>query len=124
MRIARAGHLPLFYYSKSVNEIRKVQPSGIGLGLRDEKVFDFSLEELQIEYRKGDIFLFVTDGITESLNTILEQYGDDRLINILRDFNEAPAEIICAEIIKSVKQFSEKAKQHDDITLVTVKTID
>ncbi len=123
MRIARAGHLPLFYYSKSVNEIRKVQPAGIGLGIRDEKVFDFSIEEIQIEYRKGDIFLFVTDGITESLNTILEQYGDDRLMEILKEFNEAPAEIICAEIIKSVKQFSEKAKQHDDITLVTIKTM-
>lgn len=123
LRIARAGHLPLFFYSKSVNEIRKVQPAGIGLGIRDEKVFDFSIEEIQIEYRKGDIFLFVTDGITESLNTILEQYGDDRLMEILKDFNEAPAEIICAEIIKSVKQFSEKAKQHDDITLVAIKTM-
>jgi serine phosphatase RsbU (regulator of sigma subunit) len=123
LRIARAGHLPLFYYSKSVNEIRKVQPAGIGLGIRDEKVFDFSIEEIQIEYKKGDIFLFVTDGITESLNMILEQYGDDRLMEMLKEFNEAPAEIICAEIIKSVKHFSEKAKQHDDITLVAIKTM-
>ncbi|MCX7833330.1 MAG: SpoIIE family protein phosphatase [Ignavibacteria bacterium] len=123
LNLARAGHIPMFYYNKEVNEVRKVQPEGLGLGISDNKTFEFSLEQISINYKPGDMFIFVTDGITEAMNNYYEQYGESNLIEIIKDFCTKPAEVISEEIIKSVKKFSGDVKQHDDITIVVVKAI-
>ncbi len=121
--LARAGHIPMFYYNKAVNEVRKVQPEGLGLGLSDDRTFEFSLEQISINYKPGDIFVFATDGITEAMNLNYDQYGENQLFEIVKDLNDKPAKVITEEIIKSVKNFSGSAKQHDDITIVIVKSI-
>lgn len=123
INLSRAGHIPMFYYNKEVNEVRKVQPEGLGLGLSDNKTFEFSLEQISLSYKPGDIFIFATDGITEAMNTSYEQYGEEKLVEIVKELNEEPAKVISEEIIKSVKNFSGDAKQHDDITIVVVKAL-
>lgn len=123
LNLARAGHIPMYYYNKEVNEVRKFQPEGLGLGLSDNKTFEFSLEQISINYKAGDLFIFVTDGITEAMNLNYEQYGEDKLIEIVKEHNKAPAKVIADKIIKSVKNFSGEAKQYDDITIVVVKAI-
>jgi len=121
LRFARAGHLPMFHYSIITDEIRKIQPGGIGLGLSDDRVFKLSMEEIHINYSAGDIFLFVTDGITEAMGEGNEEYGEQRLTHILKNSLGMSAVDLCDEVIRSVSEFSGNMKQHDDITLVAVK---
>ena len=121
MSLARAGHLPLFHFNSKNNSIRKMQPGGIGIGLSDDETFKESLVEIKLDFQNGDIFLLVSDGITESINKAGEQFGEKRLINYLVSNNNLSSKQICEGILSNVKNFSEDMKQIDDITLVVVK---
>ena len=98
-----------------------MQPGGIGIGLSDDETFKESLEEIKLDFQKGDIFLLVSDGITESINKAGEQFGENRLTNYLKNNNNLNSRQICEGILLSVKNFSGDMKQFDDMTLVVVK---
>ncbi len=120
---ARAGHLPLYYFSNRIKEIRKIQPSGIGLGLSEKNIFDFSIEEIKIEYFTGDIFLFISDGVTEALNRAGEQFGEQRLLELVKNNHESDSKNLVDNILESVQSFSSDTNQFDDITVVVVKSV-
>lgn len=44
---------------------------------------DFSYEDRELDYEKGDILVLLTDGVTESRNAESEQFGIERVENIL-----------------------------------------
>jgi serine phosphatase RsbU (regulator of sigma subunit) len=121
MHLARAGHLPLFYYSAQHGQVEKITPKGLGMGLDDEKLFAAELEEKNLSYDCGDVFLFVTDGITEAQNGNGSEFGEESVSEILSLHSAASAEIIRDHIIAAVKSFAQNAQQHDDLTVVVVK---
>ena len=123
MCFARAGHLPLYYYSYKLNEIRKIQPNGIGLGLSDKNIFDYSIEEIKLEYFAGDIFLLVSDGVTEAMNRAGEQFGEKRLLDLVNINHGSNSKKLVEDIMDSVQSFSSDTNQYDDITVVIVKSI-
>jgi phosphoserine phosphatase RsbU/P len=119
--LARAGHLPLYHYRAAEGDVVVVTPRGLGLGLNDAGLFSSELEERLVRYHAGDILLFVTDGITEAQNDAGEQYGDDRLVGLLRDRAATDAAGIRDAVLKDVSNFAAGAHQHDDETIVVVK---
>ena len=119
---ARAGHLPLYHYDAADNKIRKIQPGGIGLGLGDNLLFINNLEEVSINYRLGDIFLFVSDGIVEAMNREGDLYGETRLFENIMHNSGSPSDTICSRIIDSVRDFSYAGIENDDMTVVVVKS--
>ncbi len=121
MRLARAGHLPLFYYSAKTGAVEKITPKGLGMGLDDEKIFAAELEEKKLTYDHGDVFLFVTDGITEAQNGKGAEFGEDQVSEILSCQSASSAEKIRDHIIAAVKSFAQNTHQHDDLTVVVVK---
>jgi sigma-B regulation protein RsbU (phosphoserine phosphatase) len=123
LSFARAGHLPLYYYNHNISEIRKIQPSGMGLGLSERNIFDYSIEEVRIDYSAGDIFLFVSDGVLEALNRAGEQFGEMKLLDIVRQKSDSSSKIIIDEVLKSVELFTSDTNQFDDITVVAVKAV-
>jgi phosphoserine phosphatase RsbU/P len=46
--------------------VHRLLPRGIGLGLSNRRMFDAELEEREIAYGRGDVFLLITDGITSA----------------------------------------------------------
>ncbi|MGH7494176.1 MAG: SpoIIE family protein phosphatase [bacterium] len=121
MHLARAGHLPLFYYSAQHGHVEKITPKGLGMGLDDEKLFAAELEEKKLNYDCGDVFLFVTDGITEAQNGTGSEFGEESVSEILSRHSTASAEKIRDHIIAAVKLFAQNTQQHDDLTVVVVK---
>ena len=123
LSFARAGHLPLYYYNHNIKEIRKIQPNGMGLGLSERNIFDYSIEEIKIEYSTGDIFLFVSDGVLEALNRAGEQYGESKLLELIKINSGFDTKKIVNDILESVKLFTSDTSQYDDITVVAVKSV-
>ena len=123
LSFARAGHLPLYYFNHNLKEIRKIQPCGIGLGLSEKNIFDFSIEEVKIEYSTGDIFLFVSDGVLEALNRAGEQFGEFNLLELIKINSKYDTKTIVNDILKSVETFTSDTSQYDDITVVAVKSV-
>ena len=60
-------------------------PDGMVLGLQidDGQMFERLLEEVDVPLGDGDLFLFYTDGISETMNAEGECFGDDRLAGLL-----------------------------------------
>ena len=106
-----------------MKEIRKIQPCGIGLGLSEKNIFDFSIEEVKIEYSTGDIFLFVSDGVLEALNRAGEQFGEFNLLELIKINSKYDTKTIVNDILKSVETFTSDTSQYDDITVVAVKSV-
>ncbi len=123
--VARAGHLPLLRYEAASGCVRRVAPPGLGLGLVPGPQFEASLEEEQLPYATGDVFLFVTDGISESHSAAGDDYGGERLVDVLRE--AARAQCGAAEIMSRVKAsvdaFTAGTEQQDDQTIVVVRAV-
>ena len=66
------------------------------------------------------LYLF-TDGVNEAENNDLEQFGDDKLISILKDnVSNTPGRIIDFTL-EEVKRHADGATQSDDITVMCIK---
>ena len=118
---ARAGHCPTLYFSKKEGSARYFENRGLGLGiLRNNKFIDH-LDELMIDYRKDDVMVLYTDGITEAQNFKKEEFGYARLKNLLEKNAHKSPEEIQQEIIRELYEFSSKENVDDDYTLIIIK---
>jgi sigma-B regulation protein RsbU (phosphoserine phosphatase) len=61
-----------------------------------------------------------TDGVTEAPDEAGEEFGEARLIEILRAHRQKPVHEMLAAILNEVQQFS-GASQADDLTLVIAR---
>ncbi|HTU99081.1 MAG TPA: SpoIIE family protein phosphatase [Luteitalea sp.] len=123
LTLARAGHLPLYHYVAATGEVRRWLPRGLGLGLTTSDLFGAELEERAIGYAAGDVFLFVTDGITESHGSDREEYGEERLMELFARLAAArtPVGGIVAAVTGAAAEYAQGAPQHDDQTVIAVR---
>jgi len=119
-RVARAGHLPLYYYDVAEGSVAKLVPPGIGLGLNDAEHPFAMLEESVRKLHAGDMYLFVSDGITEAHNEAGDDFGEDRLCAFLGDHHGEPSSLVCDMLYAEVRAFAGGAAQHDDQTIVCI----
>jgi serine phosphatase RsbU (regulator of sigma subunit)/catechol 2,3-dioxygenase-like lactoylglutathione lyase family enzyme len=70
--------------------------------------------------RRGDLLALYTDGVTESMDHGLEEFGEDRLVESLRRHRHQPPNSLLTSIVDDVRSFSPH-EQHDDITLIIAK---
>jgi serine phosphatase RsbU (regulator of sigma subunit) len=119
--VARAWHLSLYWYRCERQIVEVVTTRGMGMGLSGNGAFAAELEERCITYAPGDVFLFVTDGITEGKNERGEEFAQENLVVLLRDSAFLTASGIRDRITEAVHAFTGTARQHDDQTVVVVK---
>jgi len=118
----RAGHSPVYHYKKDENRIDTLAPKGIGIGLNDKGIFEKTIEEITIKPNSGDLFILITDGITEAMNNYKQQFGEKRLINlIIQNADKTPDEIK-DRLLLTLNRFRNDFPQHDDQTIIILKT--
>jgi serine phosphatase RsbU (regulator of sigma subunit) len=99
-----------------------VLPRGVGFGLSTPDLFAEELEERELAYVPGDVFLFVTDGITECQTARGEEFGEERLVAALRDLaGRGTAGSIRDHLVHAVRACAGDSEQADDQTVVVVK---
>ena len=123
LHLCRAGHLPLLYFRNKSNDCVNIIPSGIGIGLTQSDIFVNSLEQIEIKAERGDILVFFTDGVVESMNGSLHEYGIDRLKNIIMQNSQKTAIEIQQAILDSVSLFQDIHPANDDLTMIILKAI-
>ncbi len=121
MSLSRAGHLPLYYYKSSAKVIERIVPKGIVLGVSKGELFSNTLQQVEMEYRPGDLFVFVTDGVLEARNMVNEEFGEYRLMQLIMKNNGMSAEQLRNLIVDEVKVFARNLEQFDDLTVVVVR---
>jgi len=117
LKIADAGHLPLIIAHPNAEvETLKVE-GGMAVGIMEGTEYT----ERQIPFGSGDIFLLYTDGVTEARNVKKEEFGEGRIKKALSGCRDKSAKEIVDYIYKTLKKFTRKAPQHDDITMIAIK---
>jgi sigma-B regulation protein RsbU (phosphoserine phosphatase) len=87
-------------------------------------MMDFaSFVEGSVTINQGDVLLGFTDGVSECMNPRDEEWGDDRLLEVLRGNRDVPAVDLAARIMTEADAFAAGAKQHDDMTLIIMKAV-
>ena len=94
------------------------------MGLERGPVFEDAIEEVRIPIKPDSIFLFYTDGITEAMDEHQQQLGEKAVVDLLKTKRHQSAINIQQSILTRVEQFRGSAEQHDDVTMVVVKSKD
>jgi serine phosphatase RsbU (regulator of sigma subunit) len=120
---ASAGHNPMILYRRSTDEVYFLKPKGfpLGIDLPDESLFAKTLALQKLKLQKDDLLLIYTDGVTEAMNAKNEQFGDDRLIQSIRDSAHLSAPEVVQKIEADIASFVRDAEQSDDVTIVAIK---
>ncbi|MCC6350546.1 MAG: SpoIIE family protein phosphatase [Candidatus Eisenbacteria bacterium] len=115
LRYVNAGHnYPLL--RRAGGEIERLETGGVPLGLFE----DAQYEESVIPFGDRDGLLLFSDGITEAMDVLQAEYGDDRLAALWETHPlDGPGEFT-ARLISDVALFRGAAAQSDDITVVVV----
>jgi serine phosphatase RsbU (regulator of sigma subunit)/catechol 2,3-dioxygenase-like lactoylglutathione lyase family enzyme len=117
LRYANCGHLCGFVLRDDTS-VESLHATATILGAFKE--WDCEVGECQLQ--SGDTFVLYTDGVTESFNPALEEFGEERLLESLRrNKSLTPCELVTA-IVNEVRLHSPH-QQHDDITLIAARSL-
>jgi serine phosphatase RsbU (regulator of sigma subunit) len=115
VRYANCGHYAGLLLRRDGN-LERLDSTCTVLGLFKE--WECTIAEQQLA--SGDTFVLYTDGVSDSRNNGGEEFGEDRLIEALREHRELPAQSMLARMLDEVREFSPN-EQDDDITLIIAK---
>jgi sigma-B regulation protein RsbU (phosphoserine phosphatase) len=115
LRVANAGQSqPLLYKD---GRCGKIELTGFPLGIFEEVSYD----EWSVTLESGNILVFHSDGIAETMNGESQFFGTTRLMKLIEQHHEASATEIADVILREVDWFTQNAPLSDDRTLVVAK---
>jgi phosphoserine phosphatase RsbU/P len=97
----------------------QIELPGVPLGSFSGVTYD----EVSIDLKRDDIFVFCTDGIFEALNEGGAEFGASRLADVVSRFRDQSARAIVDAIFEETTAFRGARPQGDDMTAVAVKII-
>jgi phosphoserine phosphatase RsbU/P len=111
-----AGHNPgvLLHRDGSYEELKA---GGLPLGLLPEARYQSRAVTMEL----GDILCIYSDGITEAAAPDDEEFGMQRLVDLLRRGRDLPLVDLMEEIPREVGEFSQGSPQGDDQTVVLLR---
>jgi sigma-B regulation protein RsbU (phosphoserine phosphatase) len=121
VRFCRAGHMPIITAANGTVNTYRTQ--GIGVGLERGIIFEKTLIEEQIDFKSGQLYAFYSDGITEAMNDKNDFFGEEKLIELLRNNSHRDVTDLVNDIWHNVKHFRGSAEPNDDMTLVLVRVV-
>jgi sigma-B regulation protein RsbU (phosphoserine phosphatase) len=114
LRYVSAGHNPPFVLHRDGSHER-LRAGGLVLGVFANQSFQSGSVELQ----SGDRMVLYTDGVTEASNSDDEEFGEERLLQVLQQDPTRTAVEIQKNILQAAAQFS-RGPWQDDATLLVV----
>jgi len=113
---ARAGHEPALMLSPDGSVERLPHKTGMAIGLWE----DLTLDEKTITLPPGSTLLLYTDGMTDCRNPAGEPFGLEGIKELLAGYTNLAAQAVCDNMLQTLKDYQQDAKQDDDVTLVAV----
>lgn len=118
---ARAGHCPVLLYNQKENKTHYLSDKGTALGMVRNATYENMINTCSLEWAAGDIMILYTDGIIEARNSRGEEFGYDRLSDVLVAHQNKSSDEIQKEVIKALYEFSGSDQLNDDHTMLVVK---
>jgi len=115
---SNAGHNPPLLM-RTDGSVEPLEGGGLILGIFGMAQY----ESRSCRFNRGDVLLLFSDGVTEAVNPANEEFGEERLIDVLRRNRNRSADEIISSVTEAVAAFASGAPSADDLTLVVAKRV-
>jgi sigma-B regulation protein RsbU (phosphoserine phosphatase) len=119
-RYARAGHLPPVVLKPHGQPVDIPVNRGQPLGLFE----DIELDEQEFTIPPGGMVLLFSDGLSEASDSQGDEFGDQRLAEVLSEHQGKTAQALCEQLWLAVQTHSGDSTLQDDFTTVVIKRFD
>lgn len=120
IELLSAGHGPLFIYSRPEDRFTELNAHALPLGILPSFASD---PPTRLQLHAGDLVLLATDGFFEWENDQGEQFGVQRMEEVIRASRDIASSEIIARLYDAVTRFSHGTRQQDDLTAVLIKRL-
>ncbi len=110
-----AGHCPTLLVGND-GSIRRLQPKSFPLGLFADAAF----EESECRLSAGDKLVIYSDGVSEANNWSRAQFGEERLRRVAGEHAQAGPRQLFDALLQEIQEFTQGARQNDDLTLLVL----
>lgn len=112
---SNAGHHPpIFFGNTTVHELNR---GGLIMGPYPDAKYERGF----VFFEPGNVLVMYTDGVTEATNRVGEEFGTERLIQIIQNDRKASSKDLCEKIFQSIDEFTESDPPRDDRTVFILK---
>ncbi len=115
-----SGHNPPAVLRRSATEVNWLTRTAPAIGLAE--MYYPGTET--ITFSDGDALLLYTDGVTEAFNIGMEQFGQERLAELLIHNVDLSASDILQAVLQGVNVFGNNQSLADDVTMIAMKISD
>ena len=112
-----AGHNPPLMLDKE-GRITTLDATGLILGVLPNQIY----ERKVIKIEPGSVIAIFTDGLEEAMNTKNEMFGQERIIETLRNSRELSSKEIVKKVQEDAINFCNGKPLHDDLTMIVIKS--
>jgi len=116
-----AGHNPPMLFRRTANgaDVARLDTGGPVIGLIEDCVY----QQGSVALTEGDVLVAYTDGISEAMNAVNEEWGEDRMMAAVGPQRAASAATLIDVLMNAADAFVAGAPQHDDMTLLVVRAV-
>jgi sigma-B regulation protein RsbU (phosphoserine phosphatase) len=100
-------------------KILNPRAEGVPIGLLDSRDYD----EVVMPMQQGDMIVLYSDGVSDGQNIRGEEFGTERIGEVMARTSKMPSKQIVDEIFKELDVFTEGTEQFDDQTLIVLKVL-
>jgi sigma-B regulation protein RsbU (phosphoserine phosphatase) len=115
-RFASGGHTPLVWQKKS-GDTEMVDADGMAIGWLE----DVDFEETRLQLQPGDRLYLYSDGVPEAMDPDLNEYGDQRMLQLIAAGRQQPLDEAVAALLASVTQWCSPTGPRDDVSILALE---
>jgi sigma-B regulation protein RsbU (phosphoserine phosphatase) len=115
-----AGHAAPMLVRSSQKIIERLDEGGPVLGLLPKARYLAGTVKIE----SSDMIVLYSDGINEATNQNDQEYGEDRITELISDAADATASEMCGRLMKDVTVFARAGVSQDDRTLMVVRFLE
>lgn len=116
LEYVNGGHNPPLVVEPATGAIETLDMGGPLLGAFGELEFQVG----KMHLRPGQVLVAYSDGVTEALNRLEEEFGEERLRALLLE-TSLEVESLPARVFAAVDAFADGHPQYDDLTLLALR---
>jgi sigma-B regulation protein RsbU (phosphoserine phosphatase) len=115
VEIANAGHCPPLHVRR--RSVEPIRAAGLPIGVFG----DAPRGTVAVALDPGDLLVLFTDGVTELRNADDEEFGLERLVEVVAPLHGAAPREAAERAIATLRAFAEGQALHDDLTLLVLR---
>jgi anti-sigma regulatory factor (Ser/Thr protein kinase) len=118
IRFHSGGQAPILYFQAASGACVRHNPTSFPLAAMPISKLR---PAVALEIQPGDMLVLLSDGIYEYCNAARQEFGEQRVAELIRAHHGKSAAELSAILLEAVRTFAAGSPQEDDITVVLVK---